>query len=136
MKMVGIVLIVVTGLLTFHPPHFLLEADRYAGSTGGWVLEVGLAINLLAAFVAGVGIWRDVQWGWVLGLVIAVVAVGLYVTQQTLGLPGLPKDWVEPSRIVSVMVQALFIAVAGRQLRSLRRGAVSASNRQLPSLGP
>ncbi len=124
MKTVGIVLIVVTGLLTFHPPHFLLEVGRYAGGTGVSVLEVGLAINLLAALVAGVGIWRDAQWGWVLGLVIAVVAIGLYVTQQTLGLPGLPKDWVEPSRIASVMIQALFIAVAGRQLRSLRRGAV------------
>jgi hypothetical protein len=32
-KALGIVLIVVTGLLTFHPPHFLLEAGRHPGNT-------------------------------------------------------------------------------------------------------
>jgi len=44
------------------------------------------------------------------------VAVRWYVIQQTLGLPGLAKNWWEPSRIVSLAVQALFLVVAVRQL--------------------
>ena len=51
-KTLGIVLIVVTGLLTFHPPHFLLEAGRHPGSVGTVLLEIGLAVNLAAALVA------------------------------------------------------------------------------------
>src|SRR6266545_2377591 len=117
-KTLGIVLIVVTGLLTFHSPHFLLEPGRYPGtSAGAVVLEIALAVNLLAALLAAVGIWRDAKWGWPLGIVIAVVAVALYLVQQTIGLPGLPKNWVEPSRLVSLAVQALFIALAIRQIR-------------------
>jgi uncharacterized membrane protein YhdT len=115
-KTFGIVLIVVTGLLTFHPPHFLLEAGRHPTNAGAAVLEIGLAINLLAALIAAAGIWRNASWGWVLGIIIAVMAVVLYLIQQTIGLPGLPKNWTEPSRIVSLAVQALFIAVAIRHL--------------------
>jgi len=120
-KTLGIVLIVITGLLTFHPPHFLLEAGRHSISPGGYLLEIWLAVNLLAAVVAAVGIARSARWGWWLGIVVAVVAVGLYLLQQTIGLPGLPKNWVEPSRIVALAVEALFVAVAVRQLG--RRGA-------------
>jgi hypothetical protein len=119
-KALGIALIVVTGLLTFHPPHFLLEAGRHPNNTGASVLEIALAINLVAALIAALAIWRNARWGWSLGIVIALVAIGLYLAQQTIGLPGLPKNWVEPSRIVSLVVQTLFIAVAVRQLRQHR----------------
>jgi hypothetical protein len=44
------------------------------------------------------------------------------VVQQTIGLPGLPKNWVEPSRLVSLAAQALFIALAIRQRRHHRPG--------------
>ena len=118
MKTLGIVLIVTTGLLTFHPPHFLLEAGRHPISPGGDLLAIGLAANLVAALVAAVGIVRNARWAWLLGIVVAAVAIGLYLVQQTVGLPGLPKNWVEPSRIVSLAVEALFVAVAVRQLRS------------------
>jgi hypothetical protein len=64
-----------------------------------------------------VAIWRGTRWGWILGIVIASVAIGLYLAQQTVGLPGLPKNWVEPSRIVALVIQALFVALATRQLR-------------------
>lgn len=115
-KTLGIVLIVVTGLLTFHPPHFLLEG-RHPDTTAASLLEIGLAVNLVAALVAAVAIWRGTRWGWILGIVIAAVAIGLYLAQQTVGLPGLPKNWVEPSRIVALVTQALFIALAIRHLR-------------------
>lgn len=117
MKPLGIVLVVLTGLLTFHPPHFLLEAGGHPSTAGAAVLEIGVAVNLLAALVAAAGIGRNADWGWALGMVIAVAAIGLYVVQQTVGLPGLPKNWAEPSRIVSLAVQAVFLAVAARHLR-------------------
>ena len=66
---------------------------------------------------AGGGLRRA---SWFLGTVIASVAVGLYMVQQTVGLPGLPKNWWEPSRIVSLAVQALLIIVAICQVRHRR----------------
>ena len=114
-KTLGIVLIVVTGLLTFHPPHVLLEG-RHPSNAAASLLEIGLAVNLVAALVAAVAIWRGTRWGWILGIVIASVAIGLYLAQQTVGLPGLPKNWVEPSRIVALVIQALYIALAIGQL--------------------
>ena len=63
-KTLGIVLIVITGLLTFHPPHFLLEAGRRPGNTAGILLEIGLAVNLLAALAAATGMWRGARWAW------------------------------------------------------------------------
>ena len=85
MKTLGIVLIVVTGLLTFHPPHFLLEAGRRPASATAVVLEIGLAVNLLAALIAAVGIARNARWGWALGIVIAVAAVVLYLISRPSG---------------------------------------------------
>jgi len=33
------------------------------------------------------------------------VSVVLYVAQETMGLPGLRKRWLEPSRVVSLLVE-------------------------------
>jgi hypothetical protein len=49
----------------------------------------------------------------------------LYLSQETVGLPGLPKVWLEPSRIVSLVVEALFVLVAWYQvIRSRERTPV------------
>jgi len=50
------------------------------------------------------------------------------VAQESIGLPGMPQNWVEPSRIVSLMFDALFIAVARKYIGSDRR-ALTASHR-------
>ncbi len=113
----GIVLIVFVGLLNFHIPHFLLESRESTGYAG-YVLELLLALNVLGALVAAVGIFSRARWGWVLGIVICIISIFLYLAQETIGLPGLPQNWLEPSRIVSLVVEIGFLVLARSQLSS------------------
>jgi hypothetical protein len=114
-KTLGMVLIVIVGLLNFHVPHFLIEPATAAGN-GSFLLELVFLANLLGAVTAAVGIYRNRPWGWFLGVVIAGTSFALYLAQETVGLPGLPKVWSEPSRIVSLVVEALFVFVAWHQV--------------------
>jgi hypothetical protein len=106
------------GLLNFHLPHFLLERVPTAGDAA--YLEWVYLANLLGAVIAAVAVWRNRRWGWVLGVLVVGLSFVLYLAQETVGLPGLPKNWGEPSRIVSLIVDALFILVARNQIGSLR----------------
>lgn len=108
----GASLIVVIGLLDFHPPHFLFEAANRTGTVGARLLEAGLLIIAVASVVSAVGIYRDRAWGWRLGVAIAALCIALYIAQETVGLPGLPRVWWEPSRIVALTLEALFIYLA------------------------
>lgn len=114
-KALGIVLIVIVGLLSFHIPHFLLEpaSTRSASSD---LLELVLLSNVIGALVAAVGIIRDQRWAWYVRIVVVVIGVVLYLAEETVGLPGLPKAWLEPSRMVALLVEASFVIVAWRQL--------------------
>ena len=109
-KTLGIVLIVLVGLLNFHLPHFLLETTT-SFNEATYLLEFVFLVNLLGAVAAAVGIYRNLRWGWLLGIIIVGVSFVLYLTQETVGLPGLPKMWLEPSRIVSLIVEAFFVAL-------------------------
>jgi hypothetical protein len=120
-KTLGIVLIIAVGLLNFHIPHFLLEPAKYSGSAS-FLLESVFLINLIGAATAAVGIYRNQRWGWVLGIAIAVISALLYLAQETVGLPGLPQSWLEPSRIVSLFIEASYAVLAGYQIRQ-RHGA-------------
>jgi hypothetical protein len=73
---------------------------------------------LLGALAAAAGIYRKRRWGWLLGIVIAGISAALYAAQETVGLPGLPRVWWEPSRIVSLIVEASFAVVAYYQFQS------------------
>ncbi len=114
-KTLGIVLIVLIGLLNFHIPHFLLEPVKYSGNAS-YLLELIFLVNLLGALAAAVGISRNLRWGWLLGIAVAGTSVLLYLAQETVGLPGLPQMWWEPSRIVSLIIEAFFAILAGYQL--------------------
>jgi hypothetical protein len=109
-KTLGIVLIVLVGLLNFHRPHFLLESTT-SFNEANYLLEFVFLVNLLGAVAAAVGIYRNLRWGWLLGIIIVGVSFVLYLTQETVGLARLPKMWLEPSRIVSLIVEALFVAL-------------------------
>jgi hypothetical protein len=119
-KALGSVLIVLVGLLNFHLPHFVLERAPTAGDTVDG-LELVFLANMLAAAVAAVAIWRNHRWGWVLGVAVVALSFALYLAQETAGLPGLPKNWWEPSRLVALVIEALFIVVARPQLISRQR---------------
>ena len=110
-KGTGIVLIVMIGLLNFHVPHFLLESPKDVGSASS-LLELALFATLLGAVVAAVGISRNRRWGWLLGILVTGIFFVLYLAQETTVLPGLPKTWWEPSRIVSLLVEGLFVVLA------------------------
>jgi len=107
----GVVLVVLVALLNFHIPHFFIEAGK-TSAAGSGLLEVAYAINLLGAVVAAGGIVVNARWGWLLGVAVAALSFTLYLAQETVGLPGLPKMWLEPSRIVSLILEAGFVFVA------------------------
>jgi hypothetical protein len=46
--------------------------------------------------------------------------LALYVIQESVGLPGFPQNWLEPSRIVSLIFDALFIAASCKYIGSRR----------------
>jgi hypothetical protein len=65
--------------------------------------------------VAAVGIFLHRTWGWALGILVAAGAFIGYIVSRTVGIFGLPPDvWMEPLGIASLVVEALFIAVALR----------------------
>lgn len=116
----GTVLIIVVGLLNFHIPHFLIESRTHSDYASA-LLELLLVANVLGALVAAVGISRDHRWAWLLGLAVAGVSVLLYLLQETVGLPGLPRSWLEPSRLLSLAVEVLFAVLAVPQLTGRSR---------------
>ncbi len=116
LKPAAILLIVAVGLIHLigAPQHY--RAAPYVG--------VGFVVNLIGALVAAVGIYRDVLWGWLLGALVAGGALLMYVVSRSVGLPGFEHAvgrWSGPLGVLSLVVEALFIAVFLLRL-SVRRG--------------
>ena len=102
----GIALILAIGLihLITTPHHF--EAATYLG----WLFLANFAGSLLAA----VGIYRGASWGWLLGVLIAVISFVAYLISRTVGLPGTGGEFVghwNAWGIISLIVEALFVAL-------------------------
>ena len=115
-KPAAILLIVAVGLvhLVGAPPHY-----RWAPYLG-----VGFVVNLIGALVSAAGIYRDALWGWLLGALVAGGALVMYVVSRSVGLPGYEHAvgrWTGPLGLVSLVVEALFLAVFFVWL-SARRG--------------
>lgn len=113
-------------------PHFAIEARNDVGSDSS-ILELVFVANLLGALIAAAGIYRDLRGGWVLGVIISVVSFALYIAQETVGLPGLPQNWAEPSRIVSLVVEAVFFVLAYRVLVAMTADPLRAGTRSSAS---
>jgi len=119
---VGITLIFIVGLLNFHIPHFFLESNHLSGA--GRLIELVYVLNLLGALVAAVGIYKAKRWAWSLGIGVSVLSALLWIAQETVGLPDLPQQWFEPSRIVSLIVEAVFVYIAWKQLHQTNEGVL------------
>ena len=106
LRLATIVLIVVVGLthLIGAPQHY--RVAPYIG--------VGFVANFIGALVAAVGIYRDALWGWLLGALVAGGALVMYVVSRSVGMPGFEHAvgrWSGPLGILSLVVEALFIAI-------------------------
>ena len=114
----GIALIVVTGLI-----HLISAPDSFDEATYKGLLFVA---NAVGSAIAALGIWRGVRsWGWGLGLAVAASALLGYVLSRTVGLPGLeaePDAWFEPLGAASLVVEALFTALAAYVLAKAPAG--------------
>jgi hypothetical protein len=100
----GILLIALIGLI-----HLLDAPSSFGDATYKGLLYVALIIG---SGVAATGIYLGHRWGWELGVLIAVCALVGYVISRTIGLPGLSVDrWLSPLGILSLIVEALFIAL-------------------------
>jgi hypothetical protein len=115
----GPAFIVLVGLLNFHVPHFLLESRDL--NTTEYLLEAVLLANVAASLVAAFGILCSRQGGWIIGIVVCVFSAILWVAQESIGLPGLPQQWFEPSRLVSLLIETSFVVLAWNRLQT-RRG--------------
>jgi hypothetical protein len=103
----GVALILLVGLI-----HLMDAPDSMTESTTKGLFFYA---NFVGAIVAAVGIFLHRTWGWALGILVAAGAFIGYIVSRTVGIFGLPPDvWMEPLGIASLVVEALFIAVALR----------------------
>jgi hypothetical protein len=108
----GIALILAFGLI-----HLIEAPDSFEDATYKGLLFVA---NGIAAAVAAAGIYRGARlWGWGLGAFVAAASFIGYVISRTVGLPGIPaEEWLEASGIASLVVEAMFVALAIRVRQS------------------
>ena len=113
LRIAAVVAIVATGLI-----HLWTAPDSFGDATYKGVLFVA---NGVGALVAAVGVYRDRDWGWRLGALVAGGAFLGYMLSRTVGLPGLPAEpdaWLEPLGVASLVAEAVFLiafAVTRRQ---------------------
>jgi len=116
LMLAGVALILLVGLI-----HLIDAPDSMTEST---TKGLSFYANFVGAIVAALGIFLHRTWGWALGIVVAAGAFVGYVVSRTVGIFGLlPDVWLEPIGIASLVVEALFIAVALRALTGRRQGS-------------
>ena len=102
----GIILILTVGLI-----HVIDAKDSFSDAIyKGWLFYA----NGLGSMVAAYGIYRNHNWGWKMGLLIAAGSFAGYVASRTVGLPYIPAEpetWFEPLGIASMIAEGLFVAV-------------------------
>jgi hypothetical protein len=98
----SVAIIVIIGLV-----HLYMAPQEY-----GEVAYMGIlfGINFIAAIIAAVGIHRQSNWGWLLGVGIAIGSLFGYVLSRTTGLPGMEiEEWLSPTGVLSLVVEGIFL---------------------------
>jgi uncharacterized membrane protein YfcA len=104
-KWTGITLIALVGLI------HLVEAPEYYSEAA--YLGMLFIANALGAAVSMWGIYRQMAWGWALGVVVAGGAVIAYFISRTVGLPGFTgAPWFESMDVLSLVVEIAFVVIA------------------------
>jgi hypothetical protein len=106
LKLMAILLVIAVGVI-----HLIGASPHYRVAP---YIGVSFVANFIAALVAAVGLYRDALWGWLLGVLVAGGALVMYVISRSVGLPGYEHAvgrWFGPLGVVSLVVEALFIAV-------------------------
>ncbi len=102
----GVVLVLIIGLI-----HVIDAKDSFSDAVyKGWLFYA----NGVAASIAAYGIYHKHNWGWNLGLMIAVGSFGGYIASRTVGLPFIPAEpdaWFEPLGVAAMIAEGLFIAL-------------------------
>ena len=101
----GIVLILIVGLI-----HVIDAKDSFSDAVyKGWLFYA----NGFGSMIAAYGIYRNHNWGWNMGLLIAAGSFIGYVASRTVGLPYIPAEpdaWFEPLGITAMIAEGLFMA--------------------------
>ena len=106
LKLMAALRIVAVGLI-----HLISTPQHYRAAPYIGVLFVA---NFLGALVCAFGIYRDALWGWLLGVLVAGGALVAYIVSRSVGLPGFEQAagrWLGPLGVVSLIVEALFVAL-------------------------
>ena len=105
-KWLGMVLILIVGII-----HVIDAKDSFSDAVyKGWLFYANGAASLIAAY----GIYRKSQWGWNLGLMIALFSFAGYIASRTVGLPYIPAEpdaWFEPLGVAAMIAEGSFVGV-------------------------
>ena len=84
-----------------------------------------LVIAAISALIAATGIQEGApSWGWGLGSIVVVAALGGYLANSTVGLPGLPAEgqgWRNPLALVALVAEGGLVVLAAGAFSIARR---------------
>ncbi len=116
LNLIGAGLILASGLI-----HLFLTREHFEEAT---YLGLLFLVDFAGAVVAAFGVYREYQWGWVLGALVAAGAFTLYIVAGTGGLPGVDEHHaLEPLGLVTKTVEALFLGLCVGKLAGFARWA-------------
>jgi hypothetical protein len=102
---VSVAAIVLIGVI-----HLLMISQEYDEAPYMGIL---FGLNFIAAVIAAAGIYRRANWGWLLGMGIAIGSFIGYALSRTVGLPGMEiEEWLQSVGVLSLVIESLFVVLA------------------------
>ena len=88
--------------------HLIVVPEYFEFAT---YLGLLFVINFVGSTASAIGIYRGEWWGWPLGVLMASGSFFMYIESRTIGLPGLDEGWLDPPGVLSLIVEAAFVAL-------------------------